>query len=312
MVGRRRRIGWIAAFILVGLFYSSVFSKETVCSPNESRPKTGIDLHCESHGSGPPILMLHGFGGNLYTWRHLIQPLAGSYQLILIDLKGFGKSPKPRDKLYGPQHQADLIYQFIVDNNLRNLTLVGHSFGGAIALLVTLKLIEEQPERLSTLVLIDSAAYRQRLPLGIDVLRMPIIRSIAFALLSDKCRVRLMLKASYCDDKKITADQVSAYAEPLASDGARHALVETAKQLMPPKSTIDQFTSQLSKITVPTLIIWGRKDKIIGLKRGQRLHEDIPNSTIEIIDQCGHIPHEEKPVETTKKLQAFLQQHTKR
>jgi pimeloyl-ACP methyl ester carboxylesterase len=311
MVGRQQRMGWIAAFLLIILSCSVVFSKQTVRSPNEGKSGRRIDLYFECHGSGPPILMLHGFGGNVYTWRHLIQPLAESNKLILIDLKGFGKSPKPKDNLYGLQDQADLIYQFIVDNDLRGLTLVGHSFGGAIALLVSLKLIKEQPDRLSTLVLIDSAAHRQNLPLEIDILRMPIIRSIAFAFLSDKNRVRRMLKKSYSDDKKITQGQVSAYAEPLASDGARHALVETAKKLMPPKPNIDQFTRQLSKITVPTLIVWGRDDEIIRLKLGKKLHEEIPNSEIEIIDQCGHIPHEEKPVETIKILRTFLQRHRK-
>lgn len=308
--GLQRRMRWIATFILIGVFCSAVWSKQTVRSPNESRSTEGIKLHFESHGSGPPILMLHGFGGNLYTWRHLIEPLSESNRLILIDLKGFGKSPKPKDDLYGLQDQADLVYQFIVEHDLRDLTLVGHSFGGAIALLVSLKLIDEKAGRLSTLVLIGSAGYRQKLPTSIKLLRMPIMRSLAFALLSDKKRVRLGLEKAYFDDTKITRDQVSAYAKPLGSEGARHALVRTAYKLMP--EDMDETTKRYSEITVPTLIIWGHNDKIVPLKIGVKLHNAITNSEIKIIDGCGHIPHEEEPVKTTKILRTFLQQHRKK
>jgi pimeloyl-ACP methyl ester carboxylesterase len=310
MVGRQQRMGWIAAFILISLFCSIVFSKQTVRPSNESRSSRSIELYFESYGEGPPILMLHGFGGNLYTWRHLIQPLTERNRLILIDLKGFGKSPKPKDNLYGLQDQADLIYQFIVDNDLRGLTLVGHSLGGAIALLVSLKLIKEKPEFLSTLVLIDSAGYRQKLPFVMRILRTPIIRSIAFAFLSDKKMVRLTLEKAYFDDAKITRDQVSAYAEPLGSDGARHALVRTLNKLG--DKNIDKITRQYSEITVPTLIIWGRKDEVIKLEIGEALRKAITNSEIKIIEECGHIPHEEKPAETIKILRTFLQQHMKR
>lgn len=310
VIGRQQRMGWIAAFILISLFCSMVFSKQTVRSPNESSSSGRINLHFESHGSGPPILMLHGFGGSLYTWRHLIQPLAESNRLILIDLKGFGKSPKPKDNLYGLQDQADLIHQFIVRHDLRGLTLVGHSMGGAIALLVSLMLIKEEPERLSTLVLIDSAGYKQKLPASIDILTKPIIRSIVFSFLSDKKKVRRTLKEAYFDNTKITRDQVSAYAEPLGSDGAGHALVKTANKLK--HKNIDHITKRYSEITVPTLIIWGRNDEIIPLEFGERFHNEITNSEFAIIDRCGHIPHEEKPVETTKILRTFLQQHMKR
>ena len=309
VIGRQQRMGWIAAFILISLFCSIVFSKQTVRSPNESRSSDTINLNFKSHGSGPPILMLHGFGGSSYTWRHLIQPWAESNRLILIDLKGFGESPKPKDNLYGLQDQADLIHQFIVQHDLRGLTLVGHSMGGAIALLVSLRLIEEEPERLSTLVLIDSAGYKQELPAFIDILTKPILRWIAFTFLSDKKRVRRTLKEAYFVNTKITRDQVSAYAKPLGDDGAVHALVKTANKLK--HDNTDYIAKRLRNITVPTLIIWGRNDEIIPLEFGNRFDADIPNSELAIIDSCGHIPHEEEPVETTKILRTFLQRHRK-
>ena len=251
--------------------------------------------------------MLHGFGASLYTWRYLVPAFTTSNKLILIDLKGFGKSPKPKDKLYRIQDQADLVYQFIVEHDLRGLTLVGHSMGGGVALLVSLMLVKENSDRLSRLVLIDSAGYRQPLPGFIAVLTIPIISSIAFSLLSNRMKARLSLKKCYFDDSKITPEQVAAYAEPLSTDGGGYALVRTAKMLIP--ANLDQISSQYNQITVPTLIVWGRNDEVIPLKIGERLHEAIANSEFAIIDHCGHLPHEEEAVETIEVLRSFLQRH---
>ena len=73
-----------------------------------------IELYYESRGAGDPVVLLHGFGASVYTWRYLIESLSKHNQLIMIDLKGFGKSPKPFDEHYGVQDQANLIFKFIV------------------------------------------------------------------------------------------------------------------------------------------------------------------------------------------------------
>lgn len=74
-------------------------------------------------------------------------------------------------------------------------------------------------------------------------------------------------------------------------------------------SDIEETTRRYPEITVPTLIIWGRYDEVVPLKVGEKLHAAIPNSALEIIENCGHIPQEEKPAETIEKLLIFLQEH---
>jgi pimeloyl-ACP methyl ester carboxylesterase len=127
-------------------------------------PLDQASLYYETHGTGDPILFLHGFGANIYAWRHIVAPLSKHYQLILVDLKGFDASPKPDDKKYSISDQADLISQFIVKHNLKNLTIVGHSFGGGVALLTAIQLSENGSNRLSALILIDSIAYKHPSP----------------------------------------------------------------------------------------------------------------------------------------------------
>lgn len=262
-----------------------------------------VSLAFEIKGSGNPILLLHGFGGNIYSWRHL-RPLSVQHQLIFIDLKGFGNSPKPIDEHYAVRDQVELIYQFIVRHDLRNLTLVGHSFGGVVALLTGLKLTEEKSDRLSGLVLIDSGGFKQPLPGYLKILRTPFLGPLALAFMSSKRQARRILNLAYHDQRKITYEQVAEYAAPIDSPGARHALVQTAKQLIP--RNLEEITSRYKNIRVPTLILWGRQDKIIPLRIGQQLHKAITNSRLIVLESCGHIPHEEKPTEVGEIIRRFL------
>jgi pimeloyl-ACP methyl ester carboxylesterase len=262
-----------------------------------------VSLAFEIKGAGNPILLLHGFGANIYSWRHL-RPLSVQHQLIFIDLKGFGASPKPIDEHYAVRDQVELIYQFIVRHDLRNLTLVGHSFGGVVALLTGLKLTEEKSDRLSGLVLIDSGGFRQPLPGYLKILRTPFLGPLALGFMSSKRQARRILNMAYYDQRKITHEQVAEYAAPIDSPGARHALVQTAKQLIP--RNLEEITSRYKNISVPTLILWGRQDKIIPLRIGQQLHKVITSSRLIVLESCGHIPHEEKPTEVGEIIRRFL------
>ena len=237
-------------------------------------------------------------------WRYLVEPLATDHRLILIDLKGFGKSPKPYDGKYSMFDQAELIYKFILQNDLHDLILVGHSFGGEVALLVTQKLAKQEPGRLSKLILIDTVAYPQKLPRVIRMLRMPLLGVLGLYLIPDKIKVRNMMKMVYFDDSKITPEDIEAYATPLSLPGAKYAMRQTARQIIP--ENISELLATYSRVNVPTLIVWGREDKIIPLENGVRLHQAIGNSQMVIIDRCGHSPQEDRPGEVIETIRQFL------
>jgi pimeloyl-ACP methyl ester carboxylesterase len=270
-----------------------------------ANPTSPISLNFKIYGTGHPVLCLHGFGASLFSWRNFVGPISEQYQLILIDLKGAGDSPKPPDSHYSIQDHADLIYKFILDQNLTNLTLVGNSFGGALSLLLSIMLIEREPGRLKALVLIDPGAYKQYIPGYLKLIGIPILGAAAIYLTPARCMSKSILKLAYYDPQKITTDQIAAYAAPLASPGGKHALLETGKQIIPPN--IDQLTARYKDINVPTLIIWGRQDEIISPDAGPLLDQAIPNSTLKWIDQCGHVPQEEKPEDTIPLVLEFLE-----
>ena len=271
---------------------------------SDQTPASPLELHHKIYGTGNPVLCIHGFGASLFSWRNFVDPMSAHYQLILIDLKGSGNSPKPPDSHYSIQDHADLVYKFILDHDLKNLTLVGNSFGGALALLLSLMLIDNAPGRLRALVLIDPGAFKQFIPGYVKLIGVPIIGAAVVYLAPAKFMAKSILNLAYYDPKKITKEQIAAYAAPLAAPGGKHALLETGKRIIPPN--IDELTARYKDINVPTQIIWGRQDKIISPEAADLLHAAIPGSKLEWIDQCGHVPQEERPEATVPLVLSFL------
>jgi pimeloyl-ACP methyl ester carboxylesterase len=270
-----------------------------------SQPCTSqTGLHCEIYGSGDPILFLAGLGGSTYSWRYMIAPLSVDHQVVLIDLRGEGQSPKPHDDKYSIGEQGELVHQFILEHDFKNLTLVGNSYGGGVSLLLAIRLCAENPQRLAKLILIDSAGYPDHLPLFLKVLRTPVLGWLAVHLLPPKCQIRMILKKSYYDPAKITQAQVDAYAAPLASKGGRHALLEIGKLAIP--KDIQIYIDKYPTISVPTLILWGDDDQVLPRLIGDRLKAAIPNSQMELIPQAGHIPQEEQPDAVVAHIKQFL------
>lgn len=266
-----------------------------------------MQLHREIRGCGDPLLFLHGFGASLYTWRHLAGPLVeAGYRLVLVELKGFGASPKPRDRRYSLLHQAALVLALARRHELRGLTLIGHSYGGAVALLLAIRWQRRDPGRLRRLVLVSSAAYPQPLPLYMALAARPLLGPLFLRLVPAERLVRLALEAAFHRHERIPGDAVRSYARPLKTAGGRYALVQTARQLLPPNP--HAVTARYASITVPTLLLWGREDRIIPLAVGERLHRAIPRSTLCVLDDCGHIPQEERPEETLERIRCFLRE----
>lgn len=261
-------------------------------------------LHAVERGAGDPLLLVHGFGASVYSWRFLVDELAKTHRVIAIDLKGFGDSPKPLDDAYTLRDQVALVTAFIRERDLRNLTLVGHSYGGGVSLLAALELQAHREDRLARLVLIDNVAYPQEFPFFIRALRTPLLGPLGAWILPATLQARKVLELCYHDPRRITDEQVEAYAAPLRTSSGRHALIETARRVLPPD--MDRVTSDYKQLAAPTLLLWGRHDRVVPLEVGQRLHSELPNSRLAIIEDAGHIPQEETPAETLAELRDWL------
>lgn len=271
--------------------------------PPDGLGTSATGLYFEVYGSGDPILAIHGLGASIYSWRNL-KGRFPDHKLILLDLKGHGESVKPHDKNYSIPDQAELVLQFIREQNLKNLTLLGNSYGGAVSLLVAIRLTNEEPERLSKLILICSGGYNQDLPWHLKLIRMPVLGWLALHLMPATMNTLTVLRYSYYKKRRISWKQCKAYAKPISSSGGRHALIQVAKLAVP--DNFEELIAQYPTIQVPTLIVWGRNDRVIPLSIGERLNRDIPNSRLVVLGETGHVPQEEKPEETIAEILRFL------
>jgi pimeloyl-ACP methyl ester carboxylesterase len=277
-------------------------------TPGMERPPPDflkLPLHVETHGEeGPPVVLVHGFGANGFTWNRWLPQLTKTHRAVVVEMKGAGSSPKPRGAEYGPHEQALLLHRLILQQDLSEITLVGHSLGGGVALLAALRLLDESPGRLKRMVLIAPASYHQPIPYFIGLAARPILGSLMLRFLPKAFLMRQALKMAYHNRSLISASQIQAYAEPVRTPDGQHALSRMAQQIVP--GDLDDFVARYPELKVPTLLMWGRQDRIVPLRFGEKLDEDLPHSHLEILEECGHIPHEEKPEESFKIFREFL------
>ena len=256
--------------------------------------------------AGATLLLLHGLFDNKDTWRDLAPLLGRQFRLIAPDLVGFGHSHKPRlghlpvSQRYAISMHADFLRVFIDQLELDQVILAGNSLGGGLALYLWCT-CPDLRSRIRGLVLIGAAGYPQALPDGIRELgRWPgrVLDSwlghwLAFRLGLVSRAARKTFARVFFDPGKIPPDMVAASIERQKEREIFYVYRMTARNLAPPDH--EQLVAQFREITCPTLIVWGREDRIISPLFALRFKEDIPHAELCLLDQCGHAPHLECP-----------------
>jgi pimeloyl-ACP methyl ester carboxylesterase len=250
-------------------------------------------------GNGDPAIFVHGFGSNKSTWRDVCHGLKDVFSYYAIDLPGSGDSPAPRHFQYTLEHFADVLTDFVVMKDLKNLTLVGASLGATVILLAVLRNRDELAPRVRALCLIGPVAYPQAFPLFFGVLRMPFLGPLAL----NVPLVRGLLSAAVSAlPDALPPPQYSQY---YARKNVREALIKTARLIS--ADSLARYVRRLKSIEAPTLVLWGRRDRVVPLRFGRRLARELPNAQLTIIDHCGHAPHKERPDEVITALKVFAQ-----
>jgi len=262
----------------------------------------GISIAYTDKGEGRPILFIHGFASSSYTWMKMIGYLPPKFRFITIDLKGFGHSEKKCDDHLSPFDQSIIVSEFIRTLELRDLVLVGHSMGGAISLLTLFD--NKMKERISRLVLVDSAGMFHKLPDFIDDITSASPENRIMKLADEELLVSIVLKQVYFDHGKIDDEAVREYSSILRMEKSKECLYAAALQIA--IANLRSFRDKLSEITVKTLIMWGKEDVIIDLIDALKLKSDLKNAELKILENCGHSPQEEMPLETAEILANFL------
>jgi len=237
-------------------------------------------------GEGPAVLVLHGWGGSSDSWRKVQEILSEKgYNILTPDLPGFGKSVTPRAP-WGINDYTDFVSSFIKETKLDNFSLLGHSFGGRIAI----RFSSLYPEKINKLILCDSAGIKPT-P---DFKTKTIFRlaKIGNAIFTSKILERMKDSARnifYI----ITRNRD--YAR------ARGVMRETIKKVLE-----EDLLPDLDKVSTKTLIVWGENDRIVPMKYGNIIKENIKDSEIVLIPKVGHSPHLEVPEKLSEIILKFL------
>lgn len=239
-------------------------------------------VHYELNGSGKTILLLHGWGDSLRGMDTLSKELSLKYQVLAINLPGFGGSQAPA-VAWDLNAYADFVASMLQKLNLQCYAMIGHSNGGAILI----KGLSEKKLGAEKLILLASAGIRNGRSTRNNVLLL-ISKSgkIMTSPLSFKTK-RLLRQKLY---QKVGSDML-----------VNENLKETFKKIVN-----DDVRLAATSIKIPTLIIYGDLDKSTPLAYGEIFQKSIKQSKLEIIVGAGHFVHQEKSVEVLKLIESFL------
>lgn len=258
-------------------------------------------------GSGPTILFIHGLLGSHQSWAHLVDMLDTEHRLLAPDLFGHGASAKPRGDYSLGAHAATL--RDLLDLlGIERVTLVGHSLGGGIAMQFSYLF----PERVDRLVLVASGGLGRSLS---PLLRLPtlpgaewVLPLIASRWVSRRAEA-LARPFAGLGKRKGGSDVTETWHgfTSLGDADSRRAFLATTRSVIDPGGqTVTAHDHLPLASPVPTLIVWGTRDRLIPAWHATAAHEAMPGSRIELFEGAGHYPHLDEPERFAKLLADFV------
>jgi len=314
-------LGALLLILLVGPFLvpiapleDTVPARELADDDSQFATVNGIEVHYKDQGSGEDaIVLLHGFGASSFSWRDVMPALSADRRVVAFDRPSAGLTQRlmpnewnPADYAggspYSPEAQADLTVALLDELGIERAVLVGHSAGGSVAMLTALK----YPERVEALVLVDPAIYTEGGPPAFvyPLLKTPQMRRLGPLVgraLGGPAGERI-LKMAWHDPSRITEEIRQGYRLPLRAENWDRALWELTVARRP----LD-LGERLDELTVPVLVVSGDDDRIVPTEESRRLAEEIAGADLALIEDAGHVPHEEQPAAFLEAVGTFLE-----
>ena len=262
----------------------------------------GIETHYRDEGNTAdsiPIVLIHGTGASLHTFDAWTDDLIQDYRVVRLDLPGYGLSEPFIDSDYSIDHYVSFIDDFLKQQKIERCIIGGNSLGGHIAWQYTLK----HSEKVDRLILIDAGGYPSRsksTPLAFQLAEIPIVKNI-FKFITPKFVVRSSIENVYANPDKITEELIDRYFELSLKEGNRQAFIDRFQ-----KQKTSASHEQIPKIAQESLILWGEKDFLIPVENAYLFEKNLPNSTLVLFENLGHVPMEEGPKQSLAPVLNFL------
>lgn len=263
----------------------------------------GQKLHYIDEGKGETLLFVHGTPSWSFDYRNIIKNLKVHYRCVAIDHIGFGLSSKPEQYDYSPQNHSNTLEKFILEQQLENITLVVHDFGGPIGLNFAI----QHPEKIKNLIILNSWLWSsENDPDYIKlkkILKSPLLpflyRYLNFS-------PKFILPQSF-GDKKLPKNLLKQYTKPFADRTQRNGTLAFAQSLLNDQDWFEQLWIKRKTIAEkPTLFVWGMKDNVIKPHNLKKFQSSFSNAKTIKLETSGHFPQEEQPEKVIKAISVFL------
>jgi len=262
----------------------------------------GVRVRAIEAGSpdAPPLVLLHGFLVNHSEFDDVLPALAERFHVIVPDLPGFGDSEKPSPSryAYGIDAFAEAVADLIAAFGVGRASVIGHSMGGAIAL----TLAAHHAELVDRLVLVDPLSYPFPLSLKARIPLFPIVGGIVFKQLYGRSLFRSYFRDDvFSREATLPLARIDLAYDKFNGPAARESAFAVMHAILDTRPVV----ARIGRVRAPTLVVWGRYDKIFPVANAQRLVRDISGARLEVLE-TGHSPHEERPREFVQKVVEFL------
>lgn len=272
--------------------------------PSDFIDVDGLVVHLRDEGprdDPAPLVLLHGLGDSLHTWQGWAEALRPRHRVIRFDLPGAGLTGPNASGDYRGDTDARFVLSLLDRLGVRRFAVGGNSLGGDTAWRVA----AVAPARVTRLLLVDAAGYAvqpQQVPIGFAIAGMPVLRSLATSL-TPRALVAQSLQQMVGHPERVTPEQVDRCHELLLREGNRDALVQ---RLWQRRDEAGRDVARLRTLAMPTLILWGGRDRLLPPATAERFQHDIARSRVVLFDDLGHLPQQEDPRRTALEVQRFL------
>ena len=252
----------------------------------------------EQGGAGVPVVYVHGMLSSSTTWKKVLPSASGGRPAVAVDLPGFGFSERPWPYDYTVGGQAQALLAYLDRRGFDRVALVGNSLGGAVCLVVA----AARPQRVAALVLVGSASPVSRIPWNFQLLRVPVVGELEMELFVRPMMLFALRYRLFARADRVTDETVDDWWLPIRVPGTRRAALAAVR------SSARGFEDLLGRIRVPTLVLWGKEDRILPQEEGLRLSSEIRSARLVVLPDTGHLPQEETPEEFSHAVRQFLEE----
>jgi len=247
-----------------------------------------LNIRYYQGGQGEPLLIIHGGNSHARLWVNNMRELCQNHTILVPDLPGFGLSQSMEGKFYIPE-LVDFIDKFAQAMGLESFNLMGHSLGGGIAASYSLQF----PQKVKKLILIDSMCMGEDIALWVRVLSLP-----AFGISLGKSVVALFQGIKWLTEAMFRSID---FIVPLSQASI---IIGCSSVTLRAQTVV--LMQRLSEIIVPTLIVWGKNDRIVPVKQAYAAATVIPDCQLKVFEDCGHSAYQQRLPEFSRLVTQFL------